>query len=219
MLKGSIYKISNVINNKNYIGCTTKPIKERVKEHFNRCLNGTSKTKFCNSIRKYGMENFKIKLLTKCELNEIYEKEKYFIKKYDSFKTGLNSTIGGEGCTGYKHSKSVRKKISTSLLNGNSHKGKTYDDIYGKNSNIEKKKRGITAKRNWKNLTIKQKEKKIKKITLSSQNKSKYGVELVIEIKNKFKEGHKVKVLKSIYPQVTESFLYDLKNNRRWKNV
>ena len=154
-----------------------------------------------------------------CLRDEIYEKEKYFIKKYDSFKSGLNSTIGGEGCTGYKHSKSVRKKISTSLLNGNSHKGKTYDDIYGKNSNIEKKKRGITAKRNWKNLTIKQKEKKIKKITSSIQNKSKYGVELVTEIKNKFKEGHKVKDLKFVYPQVTKSFLYDLKNNRRWKNV
>ena len=50
--KGKIYKIKNIVNQKEYVGCTISTIKKRFEEHAWRCLNSDSNTKFCNSIRK-----------------------------------------------------------------------------------------------------------------------------------------------------------------------
>ena len=61
--KGYIYKITNQINKKEYIGCTIYPLKRRFEAHAFRCIKTDSNTKFCNSIRKYGIENFEKEIL------------------------------------------------------------------------------------------------------------------------------------------------------------
>jgi group I intron endonuclease len=93
-----IYKITNIINNKSYIGKTEKNIEERFKEHkkdINRRL--FEKRPLYHAMNKYGIENFKIELLEKT--NKPEEREKYYIKYYDTFnsKKGYNATIGGDG--------------------------------------------------------------------------------------------------------------------------
>ena len=65
---------------------------------------------------------------------------------------------------------------------------------------------------------MKKKNELIKQKKLKQKN-SKYGVELVKEIKQKIKEGLKVKQLKELYPQVRENFFYELKNGRSWSNI
>ena len=50
-------------------------------------------------------------------------REKYYISKYSSYKLGYNSTTGGEGCCGLKHTDAVKKKISKSSKARNAGKG------------------------------------------------------------------------------------------------
>jgi group I intron endonuclease len=216
---GFIYKIKNIINNKEYVGCTISTLKKRFEEHTYRCLKTDINTKLCNSIRKYGVENFYIDLIDECEVSSIYEKEKFFINEYNTFKDGLNSTYGGEGCLGYKHSKEIREKISKTLIEGKSHKGKTYEEIYGDKVNEEKQKRRDSVKNSWDSLTEEKRKERIQKMKDTRRKKSKYGIDLVLDVKNKLKQGYKVKDLKLLYPQINESFFYDIKSGRKWIDI
>ena len=215
--KGYIYKIKNIINSKEYVGCTITTLKKRFEEHAWRCINSDSNTKFCNSIIKYGIENFNIELIQECDVKVIYEREKHFINEYDTFNIGLNSTIGGEGCLGYKHSKEIREKISSTIKDGRSHKGKTYEELYGDRSEEEKLKRKISS--GWNKMTEEDKILRVNNIKTATRKNSKYGINLVKEIKQKINEGVKIKELKKLYPQVYENFFYDIKNGRRWGDL
>jgi group I intron endonuclease len=216
---GKIYKITNKINGLIYIGCTINSLEQRFSEHLYRCFKTDYKSKLYNSMKKYGQENFSIDLIVECDVNVIYETEKKYIEQYNSYNNGLNATIGGEGCLGYVHSPEVRERISKGTKNGDSHKGKTYEILYGDRAIEEKEKRKSSVKKGWENLTTEKKEERVLKMTTSIQKKSKHGVELVKEIKGKINEGLKVKQLKQLYPQVREGFFYELKNGRCWTNI
>jgi len=94
-----IYKITNIINKKVYIGKTIGSVEKRWQRHVRYSKNPKyCKTKIANTINKNGIQNFKIETidtaLTLCELNE---KEIYWICKYNSFIDGYNLTNGGDG--------------------------------------------------------------------------------------------------------------------------
>jgi group I intron endonuclease len=215
--KGKIYKITNNKNGSVYIGCTINPLEKRFKEHLSRCFNSNYKSKLYNSIRKYGQDNFIIELIEECDLNVIYEMEKKYIQEYDSYNNGLNSTVGGEGCLGYTHSPETRLKISENTKNGNSHKGKTYDELYGDRAEEERLKRKISS--TWDKMTEEERKVRVENIKNASRKNSKYSIDLVMEIKQKINEGIKIKELKKTYPQVYENFFYDIKNGRRWGDL
>jgi group I intron endonuclease len=216
---GKIYKITNKINNKVYIGCTITSLEKRYYEHLYRCFKTDYKSKLYNSIKKYGEENFEIELIEECDVNKIYETEKKYIEQYDSFKNGLNGTFGGEGCLGYKHSPEIRKKISKKTKEGDSHKGKTYDILYGEKGENEKQKRKESVKKYWGNLTEEDKEVRIKKLKEKVRSKSKYSIEMIIEIKNKFKQGFKIKEIHQQYPQISYGYLNTIKSGKRWGDI
>lgn len=110
-----IYKITNIVNNKIYIGKTIKLVEDRFIEHGRQALQYDSKYAIHRAIRKYGIENFKIEKICKCKnVKGLNKMEIYFIKKFDSMnpKLGYNMTIGGEGGT---QSEEVRKRISIGI--------------------------------------------------------------------------------------------------------
>ena len=215
--KGRIYKITNKENGLIYIGCTINSLEKRFGEHLSRCFTSEYKSKLYNSMKKYGQENFTIELIEECDLSIIYETEKKYVEQYDSYNNGLNSTIGGEGCLGYTHSPEKKVKISESLKNGNSHKGKTYEELYGDRAEEEKLKRKITS--GWGKMTEDERNVRVSNIKDGARKNSKYGVDLVREIKQKINEGVKIKELKKTYPQVYGNFFYDIKNGRRWSDL
>lgn len=93
-----IYKITNLINNKIYIGKTNRTIEERFKEHCNEYKKERSeKRPLYNAMNKYGIENFKIEQIEECSLEESSDRESYWIEYYGSFKYGYNATTGGDG--------------------------------------------------------------------------------------------------------------------------
>lgn len=91
-----IYKITNNINGKIYVGKTDFSIEKRFKEHCRDSLKeGCEKRPLYSAMRKYGVENFSIDLLE--ETNNPEEREIYWIETLESFKNGYNATIGGDG--------------------------------------------------------------------------------------------------------------------------
>lgn len=93
-----IYKITNQINGKIYIGKTLKTIEERFKEHcYNYKKRKNEKRPLYSAMNKYGIENFDIKEVEKCNDKVVNEREKYWIEYYGSFKNGYNATLGGDG--------------------------------------------------------------------------------------------------------------------------
>lgn len=98
-MKGKIYKITNKINGKVYIGQTVKSLKERFQRH---CQSTSSKDKYHlnmvikKAIKKYGKENFTIELIEEVETTRLDEREVYWISFYDSYNNGYNCTLGGQ---------------------------------------------------------------------------------------------------------------------------
>ena len=88
-----IYKITNVQNNKVYIGQTIRPIEQRFKRHINDALNNILDTHFARAIRKYGKENFIIEQIDTAQTQEeLNQKEQYWIQYYNSVNEGYNET-------------------------------------------------------------------------------------------------------------------------------
>lgn len=92
-MKGYIYKITNKVNGKSYIGQTRYTIEFRWRQHLHKKDN----TYFHNAIKKYGVDNFIVEKLEECNIEDLNEKEIYYIAKYNTFKDGYNLTIGGDG--------------------------------------------------------------------------------------------------------------------------
>ena len=98
-MKGKIYKITNKINGKIYVGQTTKSLNERFQKH---CWGTTQNDKYHlnmaikKAIKKYGKENFAIELIEEVEPDKLDEREVYWISFYNSYNDGYNCTKGGQ---------------------------------------------------------------------------------------------------------------------------
>ena len=93
-----IYKITNNINGKIYIGKTMRSIKQRWKEHLANIKKEECKNRpLYRAINKYGVENFSIEKIEECSDIILSDREKYWIEYYNSFKNGYNATKGGDG--------------------------------------------------------------------------------------------------------------------------
>lgn len=103
-----IYKITNTINGKSYIGLTTQGLSVRKSEHKYRMLRKKRDHKLYAAFRKYGFDNFRFEAICTA-LDEKYlpELESMFISKFNSFTNGYNMNAGG-GMV----SKETRRKLS-----------------------------------------------------------------------------------------------------------
>lgn len=92
-----IYKITNQINNKIYIGQSIN-IESRWQKHKYR-YNNQNYTGYdyyiYRAMRKYGIDNFNFEVIEECKISELDERERFWIKHYDSYKNGYNETEGG----------------------------------------------------------------------------------------------------------------------------
>jgi group I intron endonuclease len=127
-----IYKITNLINNKCYVGLTTRSVEQRWKEH---C---SADSLIGKAIRKYGIECFAIEILAEAEtVEELEALEIQYIGEFRSFGEGYNLTVGGgnpilsnetkkkisENNARYWSGKTFSKEMKEKL--SESHKGKT----------------------------------------------------------------------------------------------
>lgn len=104
---GVIYKITNKINNKIYIGKTIVSEPVRWQQHIWHAYNNPENDciKLCNAIKKYGKENFQRDIIEECSDDKLLkEREIYWIKYFNSTNDniGYNISNGGDGY--YKYS-------------------------------------------------------------------------------------------------------------------
>lgn len=143
---GYIYKITCDVDNKIYIGKTTKSIEERFKEHINnsRKKSYRHKSHLYSAIRMYGESSFRVEMIEECfDEDSLNEREVFWIRELNSRdpSVGYNIHEGGKGgrtqteyiCTekqlrclsiGWHKPMSEENKMLVSKI----HKGKTVSD-------------------------------------------------------------------------------------------
>ena len=109
-----IYIITNLLNNKQYIGVTNNSLQERWKSHLydNNVIS--------KAIRKYGKEHFSIEAIHECNtMDEAYSLEPKFIIEHNTkYPTGYNVSTGGRGSQVGKRKSTpehVKQKIRESI--------------------------------------------------------------------------------------------------------
>ena len=109
-----IYKITNKKNGKVYIG-QSQNIEERWRSHKINYKNPKAKeyeSKKYRAMRKYGINNFDFSVIEECNISELDEKEKYWIKQYNSVIDGYNISWGGQDSFGLKKEYHSQAKLS-----------------------------------------------------------------------------------------------------------
>ena len=117
-----IYCITNIVNNKKYIG-RTNDIHRRIIQHKNDSCNPTCSNKYntplAQAIQKYGWENFTWEILDQNEdADTINQLEIDYIKKYNTYgESGYNASIGGEyGYSGRVYHSKIEDCIKDIIL-------------------------------------------------------------------------------------------------------
>ena len=142
---GIVYKITNNINGKAYVGQTIRSLNARIKQHMTckRCI-------MHKAFKKYGFENFTIEILdTAYSKEELNQKEIYWISKFDTFKNGYNLCEGGGQTSGYHHtekSKKIMSEYKKDLYNGEN------NPFYNKQHSEKSKKKMSEARKGMAHL-------------------------------------------------------------------
>lgn len=149
---GFIYKYENKINHKVYIGQTTDLVNRKASHRYKSTF---TKSKFYNAVRKYGWDNFDFDVIAQVEedtlekVTEVLDElEINFIKKYNSFNKGYNSTSGGHSYRGKEVSEDFREYCKNRTYSDETRHKMSESRKRVKVSDETRKKLSAAAKRN-----------------------------------------------------------------------
>lgn len=232
----TIYKITNRINNKIYVGKTTN-IYRRWKDHKRLAFIEGHKEynkPLYQAFRKYGLENFDFSIIESVDNNIGEEKEKYWIKYYNSYNNGYNASLGGDGgsieghCLGETNGRAILTKEDVILIRTKFAEGISKAECY----ELVKNKIGwysftaVWNGRNWKNIMPEvYTEENIKRNgaigrATASKNKRLIPKETILDIR-KMKEQN-IKLCDIIYKyknDISRSCVADIYYNRTYKDI
>lgn len=194
---GFIYKITNKLNNKIYIGQT---VEQRPTDRYSKhryMARHIDKEKSVSvlhrAMNKYGLDNFSFEIIEEVENDLLNQKEKEYIQQYNSLiPNGYNLTIGGEGTPGYSRVQSAEEKEKRKESN------KNFYILHPE----EREKRSKATKKLWQNEEYRRKvtESNIKFYKehpniLAKENNPFYGKSHSEETKKKLREKNSILTL------------------------
>ena len=164
-----IYKITNSLTGKAYIGQTVRSFEERLSEHKRKANSTIGK-----AINKYGEDNFTYEIIDKASsVEELNELEFKYIREFNTLApNGYNLVEGGGNTFGYSHTEDAKLKMSKSRkgrFNGES------NSFYGKTHSEEQKAKwshersGRTLSESWRNNIAKANQVKVKIVELNKE--------------------------------------------------
>jgi group I intron endonuclease len=206
-----IYKITNQINKKIYIG---KQVRKS-----NKYMGSGKLLKL--AFEKYGIGNFTKEIIEYCENKKILsEREKFWIKKYNSTNRniGYNITEGGEGNNTNRHF--LGKKLT------DEHKRKiseNHHDVNGVNNPMfgkkhsENTKKCISEKRKGVKHNITTIKKYLNTRKGSNNSNSQLTEDIVLKIRDDYKT-YKISEICLIY-NLKQSCVWKIINRYTWKHI
>lgn len=216
-----VYLIKNNINNKFYIGQTTRSLGERFRKHISAFKDGKNNcSKLYNAFSKYGVENFSIKPLAVCStLGELNFLEEALISKFNTIKDGYNIKQGGLNHT---HSQETKNKI------GLKHKGKKISEKQkqhlreiktGKKGSISRSKK-ISKIQTGRKLSPEHVENARLGVLKSREKKinNKLKIDDVKQIKNLIKQDYSDSVIAQMF-NVSRRNINFIRRGVNWKDI
>lgn len=225
-----IYKITNKVNNKCYIGQSIH-IEERWKQHQSKYeQNRKADLPLYKAFNKYGLENFSFEIIEKCKEQELNLKEIYWINHFNSLvhENGYNIRSGGDGTSGENHPrhKLTKQDVKDIRTRYNNHERcKQVEKLYSEkinHSGFSKVWKGET----WPHIMpeVYTEENKLFHLHNTGQKgsengRSKLTEEDVINIRTRKKNGEKVKDVYEDYKFLTYGSFKNTWYGYNWKHI
>jgi group I intron endonuclease len=209
-----IYGIRNLVNGKIYVGKTGMNFGDRWDSHRSLLNNGKHDNPHLqNAWNKYKQENFEFIVLEDCEVDDLSDREKYYIKLYKDMGLAYNIHDGGdEGYNLGKHlSDETKRKIGEkNRINGLGRKAS--DETKAKMSDSHTGMKYAPMSEDGRE-NIRQAQRRY-----YEQNPKKLCVDDVVEIRRLHKDGFNYSEIARKY-NVTPQCINDICNYKRWKQV
>lgn len=233
-----IYKITNNINNKVYIGQSIN-IEKRWREHKRRAFvqNKEYNKYLYNAFRKYGLDNFSFEIIIECPREQLNELECFYIRQYNSCNElyGYNETDGyNQPQYGFQGESHPRHKLTTDEVY---YIRECYNQHYNKNEVYEEFSDRLSVGgfhkiwlgENWRNVHMDVYTEENRQYYLfqrnshpgSSNGNAKLTEEMVKDIRIKKKEGmNRNDVYKEYkFTGITEQSFKQVWCNQSWKTI
>lgn len=177
-----LYKITNNINKKSYIGWTSKSVDIRWKQHKFDAFNKNTNRKFYNAIKKYGIDCWDVQTLMEVSTNgEAKEKEIELILYYKTYEVGYNSTLGGDGNNGIVMTKESNDKRSIKLKGIKRPDGWNTHRTHSEDSKNKISASHLGMKKPW----VKWTDEQIQKRAMTRRVLTKEQYDMIYELRNK----------------------------------
>jgi len=219
MLKSGIYKITNAINGKIYIGSSSN-LYNRKHHHFSKLKhNKHSNQHLQNSYNKYGKENFKFDIIKRCKIDVLLLEEQYYL---DNILCDYNKRIIAESNRGWKMSQDTKDKISkanTGRINTEEYKEQQSKLLKGIKRSKETCKKISDSKKGF--VFTEQHKQKLKDAYSKRKikgNPSKLNENKVKEIKIFLQKNKSLSYIANIYG-ISSAMVSKIKNNLAWSSI